>query len=119
MEIPSISRNECEWTRRKKSIKARRLEPDGPVRYECLRRKGANTVSGNIEVRIDPRGNPQGESMGIVMGHELLGHGLDLMFKGTSSEHSAINTENLIRLDLGLTLRPNQIIGPWPNDPER
>jgi RHS repeat-associated protein len=76
------------------------------------------TMSGNIEVRIDPRGSATGESLGIVMGHELMGHAFDYMFRGLTSEHSARNTENLIRSDLGLPLRPNQIIGPWPDDPE-
>lgn len=76
------------------------------------------TMSGKIEVRVDPRGNPEGEPLSIVMGHELLGHGWDLMYKGTSSEHSARNTENLIRLSLGLTPRPNQINGPWQDDEE-
>ena len=76
------------------------------------------SMSGNIEIRIDPRGSATGEPMGIVMGHELLGHGFDLMYRGLTSEHSARNTENLIRPDLGISLRPNQIVGPWPNDPE-
>jgi hypothetical protein len=84
-----------------------------------LTTKAIETMSGNIEVRIDPRGNPNGQPMFLVMGHELIGHGWDLMFKGKSSEHSATNTENVIRLELGLRLRPNQIVGPWPDDPER
>jgi hypothetical protein len=76
--------------------------------------KAIGTLSGNIEVKIDPRGDPGGQPMSIVMGHELIGHAWDLMFKGTSSERSATNTENLIRLDLGLLP-----FRPLPNDPER
>lgn len=79
-----------------------------------LTTKAQYTMSGDIEVRIDPRVNPQGQPMSIVMGHELLGHGWDLMFVGTSSEHSATLTENYIRRDLGWPLRH-----PVPNDPER
>lgn len=72
-------------------------------------------MSGTYEVHVDPRGNLQfGASPGLVMAHELLGHAWDLMFKGTSSERSAVTTETNLLLQLGLPQ-----FRPVPTDEER
>ena len=72
-------------------------------------------TSGTFEVHVDPRGNLQfGASAGLVMGHELLGHAWDLMFKGTSSERSAVTTETNLLFQLGLPQ-----FRPVPTDEER
>lgn len=60
-------------------------------------------MSGNIEVNVDPRGSlATGAPASRVMGHELFGHGWDLMYKGMPSERSAVTTEIDLRLDRGL-----------------
>jgi RHS repeat-associated protein len=69
--------------------------------------------SGNIEVHVDPRGSlAVGSSASAVMAHELMGHAWDLLFTGTSSERSAVNTENNVLLQLG-----QQPYQPVPNFP--
>jgi len=63
----------------------------------------AYSMSGDIEVNVDPRGGlSSGAPASLVMGHELLGHGWDLAIKGKSSERSAVTTETDLLLDLGL-----------------
>jgi RHS repeat-associated protein len=58
--------------------------------------------SGNLEVHVDPRGSLRiGSPALAVMAHELMGHAWDLLFTGTSSERTAVNTENNILLQLG------------------
>ena len=73
----------------------------------------AISKSGNMEVHVDPRGSLSVGSPALaVMAHELMGHAWDLFFTGTSSERSAVNTENNILLQLG-----QQPYQPVPNFP--
>lgn len=72
--------------------------------------------SGNMEVHVDPRGSLGVGSRALaVMAHELMGHAWDLFFTGTSSERSAVNTENNILLQLGQ--QPYQPVPNFPGQP--
>jgi RHS repeat-associated protein len=73
----------------------------------------AISKSGNMEVHVDPRGSLSVGSPALaVMAHELMGHAWDLFFTGTSSERSAVNTENNILLQLGQ--QPYQPVPDFP-----
>ena len=73
------------------------------------------SLSGDIEVYLSEKGakepargmdgKPIPTPKSIVASHEILGHGLDLLVSGTSSETSAIATENVIREGRGLPRR--------------
>ncbi|HVR38017.1 MAG TPA: hypothetical protein VMU84_02910 [Thermoanaerobaculia bacterium] len=63
------------------------------------------SMSGNTEVYVDPKGGFAGNkwaSPSLVMGHELLGHAFDFVFRGQSSERSAVTTETNLLLQFGL-----------------
>jgi RHS repeat-associated protein len=65
--------------------------------------RSALSMSGNIEVTVDPRGSlGTGASASLVMGHELLGHAWDRVFKGTTSERSAVTTESNLLRQMGM-----------------
>jgi hypothetical protein len=73
------------------------------------------SLSGDVEVYLSPNGakepargedgKPIPTPKSIVASHELLGHGLDLLVTGRSSETSAIATENIVREGRGLPKR--------------
>ncbi|HXA20257.1 MAG TPA: RHS repeat-associated core domain-containing protein [Thermoanaerobaculia bacterium] len=72
------------------------------------------SMSGNIEVTVDPRGSiGTGASADLVMGHELIGHAWDYAIKGTTSERSAVTTETNLLLQRGLPP-----VRPVPSDQE-
>jgi RHS repeat-associated protein len=63
------------------------------------------SMSGAIEVVIDPRRSPAGPH--VVLGHELAGHAWEVVRHGKSVGHDgAISAENEIRKNLGLPARP-------------
>jgi hypothetical protein len=66
-----------------------------------------NQRDGNSTVYVSPKGNPfelhgtEGQTikdpLNIIMGHETLGHGLENMTGGDTSQHKAIEIENQLR----------------------
>jgi RHS repeat-associated protein len=75
----------------------------------------AASLSRDVEVYLSPNGakepargddgRPIPTPKSIVASHEVLGHGLDLLVTGRSSETSAIATENVVREGRGLPKR--------------
>lgn len=110
-----VSSSQTVTTYMSETVKSKQSSAPGPtalVETDLQKAGGGATVppslsvSGDIEVHIDPRGNPKGEPSSIVMAHELFGHADDLVTTGRSSEHTATIKENEIRQEQGMDPRP-------------